>query len=122
MAIRYLNRYHDGMAQQITALMRFARQRAGLTARALAERAGTSHSTLVAYEQGRVHPRVDTATRVIEAAGFTLELHLAPRLDSGAAREAKARELADVLLLAAEFPSRPRATLLAAPIFGRSRP
>ena len=60
--------------------------------------------------------------RVIEAAGFTLELRLVPRLDIGAARQAKGRELADVLLLAAAFPARPRPIRLSAPIFGRERP
>ncbi len=102
--------------------MRAARHQAGLTARALAERADTSHSALLAYEHGRVHPRADTAERIIEAAGFTLELRLVPRLDIGAARQAKGRELADVLLLAAAFPARPRPVRLSAPIFGRERP
>ena len=108
-----------GMTQTITDTMRAARHRAGLTARALAERAETSHSTLVAYEQGRVHPRVDTATRVIEAAGFTLELRLVPRLDAGEARQDKGKDLVDVLLLAAQFPGRRRPARLAAPVFGR---
>lgn len=110
------------MSTTTTDAMREARRRAGLTARTLAERAGTSHSTLLAYEHGRVHPRVDTAARVIEAAGFALELHLVPRLDTGSAREAKGRELVDVLLLAAEFPAHPRPARLAAPIFGRTQP
>jgi transcriptional regulator with XRE-family HTH domain len=82
-------------------------------------RAGTSHATLLAYEHGRIHPRVDTAARIIEAAGRSMEIHLIPRLDVGDARAAKGRELADVLLLAAEFPAHPRADRLDAPIFGR---
>ena len=102
--------------------MREARRRAGLTSRALAERAGTSHSTLLAYEHGRVHPRVDTAARIIEAAGFTMELRLVPRLDTGSARSAKGRELVAALLLAAEFPTHPRPARLSAPIFGRKQP
>ncbi len=108
------------MAATITDAMRAARHQAGLSARALAERADTSHSALLAYEHGRVLPRVDTATRVIEAAGFGLELRLVPRLDVGPARQAKGRELVDVLLLAAEFPAHPRPARLSAPIFGRT--
>ena len=100
-------------AQTLTAI----RRRSGLGLRELARRAGTSHATLRAYETGVKDPRVDTVARIAAAAGFDLDLELAPRPDAGAAREAKGRELLDVLELAAQFPARHRRHL-AAPRFG----
>ena len=61
------------------ALIRRARLRSGLSLRALAERAGTSHSTLAAYEAGRVAPTLDTLERILAAAGFTATTTLTPR-------------------------------------------
>ena len=48
--------------------LRRARRDAGLSLRALAGRAGTSHATLAAYEAGRAVPRVDTLDRILRAA------------------------------------------------------
>lgn len=88
-------------------LLRTARQRAGLSVRALAGRAGTSHATLLAYESGRKVPRADTMLRILRAAGFDTELAAAPRAEHDpAARRAKGDELAAVLELAAAFPAR----------------
>lgn len=84
-------------------MLRRARQRAGLTLRALAQRAGTSHSTLAAYEAGRVVPTVDTFTRILTAAGFTVSLSMTPRV---AGDEERGRELVDALELAEQFPVR----------------
>jgi transcriptional regulator with XRE-family HTH domain len=84
-------------------VLRTARRRSGCTLRALARRAGTSHSALAAYEAGRVTPTVDTLERIARAAGFTLAVTFTPTVDSDAAR---ARELIDVLELAAQFPAR----------------
>lgn len=90
------------------AVLRRARQRAGLSLRALARRAGTSHSALAAYEAGRVVPTVDTFTRVLAAAGFTASLSVTPRpADDGE----RARELIDALELAARFPVRHHPTI-----------
>jgi transcriptional regulator with XRE-family HTH domain len=89
------------------ALIRRARGLAGLTQRALAERAGTSHATLAAYETGAKVPRVDTLDRILRAAGCTPDVELRPRPDATPAdREAKGRELAAALELAAAFPLR----------------
>jgi transcriptional regulator with XRE-family HTH domain len=49
-----------------------ARESAGLSKTELAERAGTSRSTLSAYEHGRVSPTLDTAERILAAAGHRL--------------------------------------------------
>jgi transcriptional regulator with XRE-family HTH domain len=80
-------------------LVRSARLGAGLTLRQLAAAAHTSHSTLAAYETGAKCPTVETLNRIVEAAGFRLEGRLCPaaeRFD----RDARGRELADVLELA----------------------
>lgn len=59
--------------------LRVARVRAGLSRRALAERAGTSAATIAAYESGRVQPSVPVLERILEAAGHELELDVVPR-------------------------------------------
>jgi len=51
-----------------------ARQAAGLSQAALAERAGTSRPTLSAYENGRKSPTLDTAARIVGEAGFALTI------------------------------------------------
>jgi transcriptional regulator with XRE-family HTH domain len=85
--------------------LRAARRRAHLSLRQLARAAGTSHSTLAAYESGAKVPSVTTLARIVRAAGFGLELGLAPRC-GGPDRRARGRELAEVLELAALFPAR----------------
>ena len=96
--------------------LRSARRRSGLTLRTLAERAHTSHSTLAAYESGRVTPAVDTFDRIVRAAGFTVVATLSPLVDTDATR---GRELRDALELAAQFPARHRREMQF-PVFGRS--
>lgn len=98
-------------------LIREARRRAGLTLRALAERAGTSHSTLSAYESGAKVPTVTTLERVVRAAGFALDFDLARRIDR-ADGLARGDELAAVLDLADAFPAR-HLPSLECPVFGR---
>jgi transcriptional regulator with XRE-family HTH domain len=101
-------------------LIRSARHEAGLTLRELAARAGTSHSTLAAYEAGRVSPNSDTLDRVLRAAGFAADVQLCRRVDGpDGDRSARGRELIEVLELAAMFPARHEPTL-DAPIFGRT--
>src|SRR3954471_21284078 len=87
--------------------LRQARRRTGLSLRALAERAGTSHATLSAYEAGRAVPRVDTLDRILRAAGFATDITFTPRPDAtDAERKAKGDELLEALELAAMFPAR----------------
>ena len=85
----------------------WVRREAGLSLRALAARAGTSHATIAAYESGRKVPNADTLQRVVRAAGFDLSPSLT-RSASPADDGARGRELIDALELAALFPSRPR--------------
>ena len=92
--------------------LRRARQRAELSLRELASRAGTSHATLAAYEAGRAVPRVDTLDRILRAAGFATDIDVARRADATIAdREAKGEELREALELAAMFPARHAAKL-----------
>jgi transcriptional regulator with XRE-family HTH domain len=86
-------------------LLRRARRRSGMSLRALAARAGTSHATLAAYESGRKVPTVGTLDRVLRGAGFVPEIVLTPAVDDGDAA-ARGRELIEALDLAAMFPAR----------------
>ena len=101
--------------------LRRARLEAGLSLRALAERAGTSHATLAAYEAGRAVPRVDTLDRILRAAGYATDIDVVRRPDAtDAERSAKGQELLDALELAAMFPSR-HSPRLRFPPFPRQR-
>lgn len=97
--------------------IRELRRRSGLSLRELARRAGTSHATIHAYETGAKEPRLDTVARLAAAAGFALEVDLAPRADAAQRRLAKGTELVEALTLAAAFPARRRGPLTA-PVFG----
>jgi transcriptional regulator with XRE-family HTH domain len=57
-------------------LLQEARRRSGLSRRQLAERGGTSASTLSAYESGASVPSVVTLGRLLRAAGFEAEANL----------------------------------------------
>lgn len=99
------------------ATLRRARRTSGLTLRALAERAQTSHATLAAYEAGRAIPRVDTLDRILRAAGYASDIALERRADAAPdERAAKGEELWAALELAAMFPAR-HAKKLAFPKF-----
>jgi transcriptional regulator with XRE-family HTH domain len=100
-----------------SALLRRARSAADLSLRALAHRAGTSHSTLAAYEAGRKEPSITTLERLLRAAGFELAVEMRPCI-GGPDRRARGRELAEVLNLAEQFPAR-HTRRLQYPVFGR---
>src|SRR5882672_8340032 len=55
-------------------VLRAARTSAGLTLRAAAEKAGTSHATFAAYEAGRKSPTLATLFRLLHACGFAADL------------------------------------------------
>ena len=86
-----------------------------MSLRELAKRAGTSHSTLAAYEAGRKVPTVDTLNRIVRATGHDLTVDCSFVTFSGPEREA---ELLGVLELASLFPASPSRTL-ECPVFGR---
>lgn len=89
------------------AILRRAREAAGLSLRQLARRAGTSHAAVVAYETGARQPRVDTFQRLLAAAGVRARLDLEPVSDVDPERAG--RLLEQVLDLADALPQRPAA-------------
>ena len=60
------------------ALLREARSQAGLTQRELARRAGTAQSVVARIEGGATSPSWETLARLLEAAGFALDVALRP--------------------------------------------
>ncbi|MFT5141247.1 MAG: transcriptional regulator with XRE-family HTH domain [Rhodothermales bacterium] len=92
-------------AEQVSKQLRSARQKAGLSLRQLAERAGTSHATLLVYEQGKKVPGTLTFFRILEACGFEVDVRITPRIrqQDGIGR---GDELVAVLKLAEQFPHR----------------
>jgi transcriptional regulator with XRE-family HTH domain len=88
-------------------LLRTTRIRANVGLRELARRAGTSHATISAYENGRKVPSIATFVRLLEACGFAVDFELSRRvrLHNGVTR---GQELAEVLTLAEQFPANPK--------------
>jgi transcriptional regulator with XRE-family HTH domain len=60
-------------------LVREARKRAGLSQRALAERAGTTQSSIARLESGRTSPSFDTVLRLLRHCGMDLHVNLVER-------------------------------------------
>ena len=60
-------------------LLADSRLRAGLTQRALAKRASTAQSVVARIELGQTIPSLATLDRLVDAAGFDLELALEPK-------------------------------------------
>jgi transcriptional regulator with XRE-family HTH domain len=60
-------------------LVRSARKRAGLTQTELAERAGTTQPVVARAERSDAKPTLDTLERLLDAAGYELELRARPR-------------------------------------------
>jgi transcriptional regulator with XRE-family HTH domain len=63
------------------ALVREARRRAGLSQRALGERAGKAQSEIARIERGRQDPTLTTLIRLVRAAGYDLKIQLVPHDD-----------------------------------------
>lgn len=61
----------------VAALVRSARNHAGISQRELAARCGTSQSAIARYEAGRVRPSLATLERLVSACGQRLEVGLA---------------------------------------------
>lgn len=60
-------------------IARDARKRAGLTQRALAQRAHTTQAAVARIEAGDTIPAFDTLRRLLDAAGFDLRVEIVPR-------------------------------------------
>jgi uncharacterized protein len=61
------------------ALLRHARQRAGLTQTELAQRAGITQSVVSAYESDHRQPALSTLAALVQATGFDLDVRVTPR-------------------------------------------
>ncbi len=96
---------HTQEHNETGALLSDARLEAGLSLRDLAQKAGTSHATLSAYEKGRKVPSVTTFLRILEACGNVVDIRLQRRIRE-ADGIARGDELESVLALAAQFPVR----------------
>ena len=103
---------------RVAGTLRRARERAGLSLRELASRAGTSHSTLSAYEHGRKAPSAATFFRILDACDLAVDLILTPRIRE---RDGipRGEELQAVLELAEQFPTRIKRRM-DLPVFGRT--
>ena len=96
----------------VPSTLRDARERAGLTQAALAERVGTSQATISAYESGHKQPSVDTLARLLAATGRRLAVEPGHRYEpSREQHRHAARVLAEVLALAEALPYRPQPVL-----------
>jgi transcriptional regulator with XRE-family HTH domain len=103
-------------------LVLYARRRARLTQRALAERAGVPQPAIARMERNAVSPRIDTLTDVLAAAGFSLEV--APRIGAGVDRSlirAALRRSPEERIRTAAVAARNFRTYLEAVDGGRSR-
>ena len=90
--------------KKVAELLIYSRRKSGLSARELARRVGSSHSTILAYEAGKKVPVTTTLMRLIHACGFSLDFKLAPRI-RGDAKYPRGYELEEVLELASVFPA-----------------
>ncbi|HEX6358490.1 helix-turn-helix transcriptional regulator [Actinophytocola sp.] len=85
----------------VARLLEEARHHAGLTQDQLAQQAHTSRTAVSAYENGRKKPTLDTAERLLSAAGF--ELDVRPQITFHAVPGTRGR----VYEVPSEFPSLP---------------
>jgi predicted nucleotidyltransferase/DNA-binding XRE family transcriptional regulator len=84
-------------------LLRSARERAQLTQRDLAKRAGVAQSVISVYEAGRRQPSVQTLANLIEATGQRLRLVVEPQPQpAGSLLSIVTARAADIKALAAE--------------------
>jgi len=90
---------------KVAELLKYARRKSGFSARELARRVGSSHSTILAYEGGKKVPKTTTLLRLIHACGYSLDFELAPRV-RGNDEYPRGTELEQVLELAAVFPAK----------------
>jgi len=85
-------------------MLRYARARAGLSQRALAERSGLAQPAIARIESGKASPRLDSLERLLAACGFRLDVRAAADdgIDRTAMRELLRLTPAERLEIAAE--------------------
>ena len=98
-------------------------QKSGLSLRQLGRQANTSHATLNAYIKGSKSPSTATLERIIGACGFAMDISLRPRIRFSNSVP-RGEELAQVLILAEQFPTRqtpaPQTKAQPLPVFPRA--
>ena len=92
-------------ATQFAELLRRTRLAAGLSLREAAARAGTSHTTWLAYETARKIPSVVVFARLLEACDVSVDLFTERRIRRRDGIE-RGAELVSVLRLAEQFPAK----------------
>ncbi len=103
----------------VSQLIADCRHSVGLSLRELAKRAGTSHSTLAAYEAGRKAPSLATLERILNAAGYDLAVGVRPIRGPGQSLpDDRGVIFKDLLRLADHLPAEHSETL-DRPILGR---
>jgi transcriptional regulator with XRE-family HTH domain len=95
---------NERYTKKVADLLIYTRRKANLSARELARRVGTSHSTILSYESRKKVPMVTTMMRIVHACGYSLDFELAPRM-RGKSEYTRGNELLDVLELASVFPT-----------------
>ena len=106
----------ESRTQAVSQALSRARAHSGLSLREIARRAGTSHSTLLAYQHGQKVPSVVVFMRVLDACGMAVDFDLSPRIRDADGID-RGEELKQALLLAEQFPAKPSKTLKL-PCFG----
>ena len=86
-------------AADIGPLLLEARARAGLSQRALAERAHTTQAVVARIESGASAPSFETLRRLLDAAGFALKVEVVARPDPDPVIEAYKRDVDQTLLV-----------------------
>jgi transcriptional regulator with XRE-family HTH domain len=74
-------------------LVREARRRAGLTQRELAERVGSTQSSVARLESGRTAPSFESVLHLVRACGFDLDVMLVERDHDDWRQAARLRDL-----------------------------
>jgi transcriptional regulator with XRE-family HTH domain len=102
---RMKDNQHLRYTEKVSNLLKYARKKSGLSSRALAKLAGTSHSTILAYEGGKKTPSTTTFLRFLHACNFSVDFLLSPRI-RGEEDNPRGKELEEVLNLAEQFPAK----------------
>lgn len=83
----------------VAPIIRALREGAGLTQRALAERARTTQAVVARIEAGASSPSLGTLRRLVAAAGHELHLNVVPRPAADPVIEAYKRDVDTTLLI-----------------------
>ena len=83
------NRFPETVSANLVQLLREAREAAGMSMNAVAQRAGVSHSTISRIECDQRNPSVELVVRIAEAIGVSLPDLLAKAYEMAASSKSK---------------------------------